>query len=224
MVAKAEGGDRASPCAQEHHFFIPFFAITISTYPQHKEMDIPILDTAVHFLSSLGLNCCFIALPYQGFKWYLFLLLSTGMMHLAASTSVYRQWNPGSVYVDFYLWMSYVCWFRFPHVYTTRINKPMQWWWPSLLTLLHQVTRQPELCSTIGFCTDMGGMEGESHCTDIVQHGVPRETPEGIKAYLNMFFKIVNRSQQTSQFTFIHHSAPRWITPQARFQYSFFFF
>lgn len=50
------------PCTQCS--FIPSFAITISTHPHHKEMDIQILETAVQSLTSLDLNCFFIALPY----------------------------------------------------------------------------------------------------------------------------------------------------------------
>lgn len=50
------------PCS-----FIPSFAITISTHAQYKEMDIQILDTAVQSLTSLDLNCFFIALPYWSF-------------------------------------------------------------------------------------------------------------------------------------------------------------
>lgn len=45
--------------------FHPHICNNHSTYVQHKEMDIKIKNTAVHFLFSLGLNCCFIALPYQ---------------------------------------------------------------------------------------------------------------------------------------------------------------
>lgn len=53
------------PCALAHRSFISVSAITISTYLQHEEMDIKTRDTAVQFLSSLGLICCFTALPYQ---------------------------------------------------------------------------------------------------------------------------------------------------------------
>lgn len=53
----------AVPCPRTQCAFIPLFAITISTYLQHKEKDIQILDTAVRSSFCLGLNCFFIFLP-----------------------------------------------------------------------------------------------------------------------------------------------------------------
>lgn len=73
----------------------------------------------------------------------------------------------------------------------------------------------------------MDAIEGKNPCTDTVQHGVPKETLKGIKAYLNMFFKI-GQDKQTSRQTFthsqMHHlSAPQWTMLETRLQYSHFF-
>lgn len=58
-------------------------------------MDIKIQDTAVQFLPSLGLSCCFMALPYQILTDDSFITSTDGMMHLAAPTSMHSRWNPG---------------------------------------------------------------------------------------------------------------------------------